>query len=83
MLCDRGTVPALREFTGVPAVVRWLKEPVLLQLWQRLQLRLGCNPWPGKFCMPWVWLKKGKKKRREKKRKEKKKKNRGKMLLAD
>ena len=46
---------------GVPCVVQQVKDPVLLQLWCRLQLWLGSNPWPRNFSMPRVWLKKKKK----------------------
>jgi len=27
--------------------VQWVKDPELLQLWYRLQVRLGFDPWPG------------------------------------
>ena len=30
-----------------------LKDPALLQLWHRLQLRF--SPWPGNSHMPWMW----------------------------
>lgn len=34
--------------TGViPGPAEWLKYPVLTQLWGRLQLQLGFEPWPG------------------------------------
>ena len=36
---------------GAPAVVQQVKDPALLQLWGRLQLQLGCDPWPGNFHM--------------------------------
>ena len=45
----------------VPAIVQWVKDPVLLQLWCRLQLRLKFNPWPGNFHIPRVRPKKRKK----------------------
>ena len=32
-----------------------LKDPVLPQLWHRLQLQIGFDPWPGNFHMPQVW----------------------------
>ena len=53
--------PAKRLWLGVPAVVQWAKNPVLLQLWCQSQVWLGCNPWPGNFHMPQVWLEKKKK----------------------
>ena len=31
-----------------------LKDPVLQQLWQRLQLWLGFSTWPREFHMPWL-----------------------------
>lgn len=31
-------------------VAQWVKEPVLLQLWHRLQLWCGIIPGPGNFC---------------------------------
>jgi len=46
---------------GVPAVAQWVNDLALLQLWHRLQLQFGFNPWPGNFHMPFVWLKKKKK----------------------
>ena len=39
---------------GVPAVVQWVKNLVLPQLWYRLQLWLKFDPWPGNFHMPWA-----------------------------
>ena len=35
-------------------MAQWVKDPVLPQLWSRLQLQLGFSPWPGNFHMPWV-----------------------------
>ena len=32
-----------------------LKDPLLLHLWCRLQLRLGFHPWPGNIHMSRVW----------------------------
>ena len=40
------------------------KDPALLQLWQKSQLWLGFNPWPGYLHMP----KKRKKREREEKK---------------
>ena len=34
-----------------PAWNSGLKDPVLLQLWHRLQLQLRFNPWPENFHM--------------------------------
>ena len=39
---------------SIPGLVQWVKDPVLLQLWRRLQLRLEFEPWPGNFHMPWL-----------------------------
>ena len=47
---------------GVPTVVQWVKDLVLLQLWLRLQLQLGFDPWPRNFHMPLVQPRKRKKK---------------------
>ena len=41
----------------VPAVAQWIKGPALPQLGHRSQLRLGFDPWPRNFHMPWVWPK--------------------------
>ena len=32
-----------------------LKDLTLLQLWHRLQLQIGFNPWSWNFHMQWVW----------------------------
>lgn len=42
--------------TGVMAMVLWVKGLTLLQLWHRSQLQLGFSPWPGNFCMLWMWV---------------------------
>ena len=42
-------------------MMQWVKDPVLPQLWCRLQLQLRINPWPGNFHVPWVQLKKKRK----------------------
>ena len=47
-----------------PAVAQWVKDPVLLQLWHRLQLHLRFDPWPRNFYMPWCGQKKKKKKKK-------------------
>ena len=39
----------LKYGTGVPAVEQWVKDPVLPQLWHRLQLTF--DPWPRNFHM--------------------------------
>ena len=43
---------------GVPARVQRVKDPVLLMLWRRSQLRLGFDPWPGNFHTLWLQPKK-------------------------
>ena len=48
----------IKSIYVVPAVVQWIKDLVLSQLWHRLQLLLKCDLWPGSFHMPWVWPKK-------------------------
>lgn len=42
----------------IPGLVQWVKDP-LLQLWCRLQLQLGFDPWPGNFHVLQVQPKKG------------------------
>lgn len=42
---------------GVPTVAPWVKNLVVPQLWCRLLLLLGIDPWPGNFYMPHVWPK--------------------------
>ena len=32
---------------SIPRLSRWVKDPVLPQLWHRLQLWHGSDPWPG------------------------------------
>ena len=48
------------------ASLQWVKDPVLPQLWPRLQLQLRFDPWPGSFQKTINFLhgcsKKGKKK---------------------
>ena len=46
---------------SIPGPVQWLKDPVLLQLWCRLQLWLGFDPWPRVFHISHVQQKKKKK----------------------
>lgn len=39
-------------------MAQWVKYPVLLpQLWLRLQLQWGLNPWPRSSDIPQVWPK--------------------------
>jgi len=67
-------VPAVAQWVDVPACLsggassipspeQWVKDPALLQLWYRLQLRLRLDPWSGNFL---VWPEKGEKKRDKK-----------------
>ena len=37
-------------------MVQRVKDPVLLQLWHRFQLRHRFDPWPGKFYVPHVYV---------------------------
>ena len=46
-----------------PAQSRGLKDPALPQLWHRLPLQLGFNPWPRNLHMLWVQPFKKKKKK--------------------
>ena len=50
---------------SMPDPGQWVKDPGLLQLWCRLQLQLGFDPWAGKVHMSRGQLKKKKKKKRE------------------
>ena len=49
---------------GVPDVAKWVKDPVLPQLWLR-SYQLRFDPWPGNFHVLWVRQKKKKKKRKK------------------
>ena len=44
---------AVEVWVQSPAWCRELKDPALLQLWHRSQLRLRFSPWPGNFHMLW------------------------------
>ena len=59
-------------------MAQWVKDLALPQLWNRLQLQLGFDPWPGNLHMRHPLKKKERKKRKEgrKKKKEKRKKER-------
>ena len=48
-------------YLGVPTVAQWVKDS-MSQLWDRLQLWIRFNPWPGNFHMPQVQPKKIEKK---------------------
>ena len=37
---------------GRSLVAQWVKDPVLLQLWHRLEPQNRFNPWPRNFYMP-------------------------------
>ena len=56
----------------IPGLAQWAKDPVLLKLWCRLQMRLRFDPWLGNFHMLLVQLKKGKKQNKREKQKTKK-----------
>ena len=47
---------AAEAWVQSPALHSGLKDPVLLQLQCRSQLRLVFNPWPGNIHVPWVRL---------------------------
>lgn len=38
----------------ISSPAEWVKDPELPRLWQRSQLRLRLDPWPGNFRMLWV-----------------------------
>ena len=46
---------------SIPGLVQWVKDLVLLLLWQRVQLWLKFDSWPGNFQVPQVWMKKKRK----------------------
>ena len=50
-----------KNIKGVPAVAQWVKDPVLLQLWQRLQMQLRFSPWPREIPYAMGVAEKGKK----------------------
>ena len=39
---------------SISGLAQWVKDPVLLQLWHRLQMWLGFRSWPRNFHMLWV-----------------------------
>ena len=43
--------PPLKAFFRVPIVAQRVKDLSLMQLWLRLQLQLGFDPWAGNFHM--------------------------------
>ena len=45
---------------SITSLEQWAKDLVLPQLWYRLQLWFGFDPWSRNFCMPWVQPKKEK-----------------------
>ena len=60
---DPGGVPAMAQWvndlvclcgttSSIPGPVKWVKDLALLQLWHRLQLQLGFDPWPRNPPMP-------------------------------
>ena len=53
-LCNSLAKRAFLEFPGGPAV----KDLALSLQWIRLLLWLRFDPWPGKFCILQIWLKK-------------------------
>ena len=44
---DKQCLCSSRNMGLIQSLAQWVKDPVLLQLWCRLQLRLGFYPWPG------------------------------------
>ena len=49
---------------GCSYVVQWVKDPVLPQLWCRLELQCMFDPWPGNFHMLKMWQKRKKQKQK-------------------
>ena len=47
-----GVTPLKKIIRGAPAVAQGVKEPGWPQLWRRLQLQLGFNPWPRNSHRP-------------------------------
>lgn len=50
--------------TGVLAMVQWVKNPVLPSCGVGHNFQLRFHPWLGNFHKPWVWPKKGGKKKK-------------------
>ena len=46
----------------IPSVAQWVKDPALLHLWYRSQLRLEFDPWPQEILYAEGVAKKAKKK---------------------
>ena len=49
---------------SISGPAQWIKDLVLLQLWLRLQLKLGSDPWTGNSICLQVAKKRKKKKKR-------------------
>ena len=66
---EENGVPAVAQWINDPArlcgaglspdPVQQVKDLVLPQLWHRLQMQLGFDPWPGNFHMLWVQPERG------------------------
>ena len=52
--------------SSIPDPAQWVKDPALLQLWYRSQLRLRLDPWPRNFYIPQIWPKKKNKNKNKK-----------------
>ena len=63
----KGDRQCLEGAGSIPSPEQWVKDPALLQLWLKLQLRLRFDPWPRNFCKPWMQPK-GEKRDRERKK---------------
>jgi len=40
---------------SIPGLAQWVRDPVFLQLWCKMQRWLRFSSWPGNFHMPRVW----------------------------
>ena len=66
---DQQCLCSTRTQVQSPGPAQWVKDPALLQLWQRLQLWLRSDPWPRNYiCYGAERKKEGRKEGRKKER---------------
>ena len=74
---DRRCLCSSRDAGSNPGPAQWVKDPLMLQLWCRWQLRLGFDPLPGNSTCPELA-----KTNKQAKKKKKRKKTTVKMIIA-